>query len=507
MERMRRTLSVSLACLAVFAACTSGTTPVLAPDAGPPPPDSVTFPANMLWGSATAGFQVEKGNTTTDWGHWVEIAGKIKNGDKPDVNGPDALAHIDDDIALLKASGQNSYRFSIEWGRVYPTRTAFDTDMPDATAIAAYTSLFSKLKAAGIVPLVTLQHFALPDWLSDVTKPNDPQGWERTDAVASYTTWCTRMATRFGGDVDWWVTINEPFNLVLGGYVQGSFPPGLILAMDRAFAVAKTEVHAHAACFDAIHAADTKDSDGDGKAALVSYAAHLRTFHPYEPGNADDQAAAERVRYLWNDWFLNAVVKGDYDENLDGKLDGPNDKTADPSLKGRLDWIGVNYYSDTLLSATRGVKVPVINAAVYQDNLPNARPKTDFAWDIYPEGLGTVLDEVKPYGLPVIITENGVADGKDVMRARFIAEHLYQLGWAKQRGVDVRGYMHWALIDNFEWASGYCPKFGLASFDPATGQRTLRKSADTYKSIIAANGVKKADVDALPPYGSPTMCN
>lgn len=506
MEPVRRTLSVLGVSLVVLFACSSGTT-ASSPDASAPPPAQVTFPSNMLWGSATAGFQVEKGNTTSDWGHWVTMAGKIKNGDQPDVKGPDALAHMDEDIALLKASGQNAYRFSIEWNRLYPTRVSFDSDMPDATAVTAYTTLLAKLKAAGITPLVTLQHFALPDWLSDVNKPAEPQGWERPDAVAAYTTWCTRVASRFGGDVDWWVTINEPFNLVLGGYVQGSFPPGLILAMDRAFAVAKIEVRAHAACFDAVHVADTKDADGDGKAALVSYAAHLRTFHPYEEGNVEDQAVADRVRYLWNDWFLNAVTKGDYDENLDGKLDGPKDKTADPTLKGRMDWIGVNYYSDTLLSATRGVKIPIIDAAVYQDNLPTRRPKSDFAWDIYPEGLGTVLDEVKPYGLPVIITENGVADGKDVMRSRFIAEHLYQLGWAKQRGVDVRGYIHWALIDNFEWASGYCPKFGLASFDPTTGARTLRKSADTLKGIIAAGGVKKSDVDALPPYGAPSVCN
>jgi len=117
-----------------------------------------------------------------------------------------------------------------------------------------------------------------------------------------------------------------------------------------------------------------------------------------------------------------------------------------------------------------------------------------------------VLDEVKPYGLPVVITENGIADSKDVMRARFVAEHLYQLGWAKARGVDVRGYFHWALVDNFEWANGYCPKFGLFSYDPTTGARTARPSTATFKQIIQANGLQKSDVDALPPYGQPTPC-
>ncbi len=277
--------------------------------------------------------------------------------------------------------------------------------------------------------------------------------------------------------------------------------------MDRAFAVAKAEVRAHAACYDALHQADTTDADGDGKAALVSFAAHLRTFHPNDPTDPDDQAAADRLRYLWNDWMLNAVTRGDWDDDYDGKLDGPNDVTADPTLKGREDYIGVNYYSDTLVSASRGIIIPVVKVAVTQDHMPTDRPKTDFAWDIYPEGLGTVMDEVAPYGLPVVITENGVADSQDVMRGRFLAEHLYQLGWAIQRGVDVRGYFHWALEDNFEWASGFCPKFGLYAVDPTTKVRTARPSAQTYKSIIQSGKVTRAQIDAMPAYGAPTECN
>ena len=506
---MRRSVPICftlglIACVAV--ACSEA--PISpAVDAGAAGPAQVGFPVGMLWGSATAGFQVEKGNATSDWAHWAALPGKIKNADTPDVGGPDALAHVDEDIAMLKATGQTAYRFSIEWNRVYPTRAAFESDAPDAAGVTAYATLLQKLKAAGITPMVTLQHFALPDYLSDVSAPAQPQGWERPETTTMFTQYCSRMATRFGGMVDWWVTINEPLNLMLGGYVQGSFPPGLLLAMDRALLVTKNEARAHAKCFDAIHAADTGDADGDGKAAMVSYAAHLRTFNPYESGNEDDLAAAARVRYLWNDWFLNAVIRGDWDDDFDGKLGGPRDVAADSSLKGRADYIGANYYSDTLISASRGVKVPVVNAAVYQDGLATGRPRSDFAWDIYPEGLGIVLDELKPYGLPVVITENGIADSKDVMRGRFIAEHLYQLGWARARGVDVRGYFHWALVDNFEWASGFCPRFGLVSYDPATGARTARASAEVYRQIIRANAVKKSDVDALPAYGNPSQCS
>jgi beta-glucosidase len=461
-----------------------------------------------MWGSSTAGFQVESGDTHTDWAHWVATPGKIKNGDSPDVGGPDALDHIDDDVAALTSSGQNAYRFSIEWGRVYPTQAAFDADTPDPQAIAAYDTLLQKLAAAHVRPLVTLVHFSLPDWLSDGVPgtASQPQGWERPQTIDDFATWCTRAAARWGSSIDWWVTINEPLPYILGGFIQGSFPPGDVLNVDRGIAVVKTEARAHARCYDAIHAADTADADGDGKAAWVSVAAHQRTFHPYDPADAEDAAAATRVDYIWNLWFLNAIVRGDWDDDLDGAYTSAGDVRGDLTLVGRADYLGINYYSDTLVSAHRGVVLPVISAAVYQADMPTDRPKTDFGWDIYPEGLGTVLDEAAPYGLPMVITENGIADVADANRARFLLEHLYQLGWAMQRGDPVLGYFHWALVDNFEWANGYCPHFGLFAYDKTTGARTAKGSVSTYGSIIARGRITTDDVAAAPAYVAPQEC-
>ena len=482
-----------------------------AADASIPLPPQVTFPKGFLWGSATAAFQVEKGLGATDWGAWVKTTGKIKNGDDPDVAGPDALAHVDEDVALLTASGQNAYRFSIEWARLYPTKAAFDADTPDMTAIAAYDALLTKLKAAKITPLVTLHHFSSPSWLSDPSQPMQPQAWERPEMSDLFVEYAKRIAKRWGDKIDWYVTINEPLNLALGGYVQGSFPPGEILAMDRTFAIVKAEARAHAKAFDAIHAADTIDADGDGKAAWVSMAFHQRTFHPFDPSNQDDLDATTRVHYIWNAWLLNSVVKGDWDDDYDMTYTGPADLQGDPTLKNHVDYVGINYYSDTIIARQHGIVIPKIDASVIQDHMPTSRPKTEMAWDIYPEGMGTVLDEAKAYGFPIVITENGTADSTDANRARFLAEHVYQVGAAIARGADVRGYMHWALIDNFEWANGFCPKFGLASYDaknPAR-PRTLRASGMTYKSIITANAMQQGDVDALPPYATtpPNPCN
>jgi beta-glucosidase/6-phospho-beta-glucosidase/beta-galactosidase len=476
-------------------------------DGGPILPSEVTFPKGFMWGTSTAAFQVEKGDSNTDWAAWVATPGKIADGGNPDIGGDDALAHIADDVGLITNESHNAYRFSIELARLFPTQAALDSATPDPTGLAAYDAVIAALRAANITPLVTLNHFALANWSDNVAEGGVPQGWELPETTTEFTKFCTFAAARWGKDVDWWVTINEPLSVVLGGYLNGSFPPGEVLTIDRGLNVFRAFVYAHAACYDAIKAADTIDADGDGKASMVSVAAALRTFHPLDPTDPSDVKATAHVKYLANDWFLNAVTSGNFDYDFDGTLTGPQDITGDPTLKGRLDYVGVNYYTDTIISGDQGFVIPApISAALTLTDLPTTRPKTDFDWDIYPEGFGTVLDEAATYKLPIVVTENGVADQKDVMRGRFIAEHLLQLGAANLRGDDVLGYFHWSLLDNFEWASGYCPHFGLHSVDPVTAARTKRASADVYSSIIRAGKVTQAQIDAMPPYGAPTPC-
>ncbi len=495
----RRSLILgALVVASALSSCTDGS-----PDASGP--SEVTFPPDFMWGAATAAFQVEKGLGNTDWGLWVKTPSKIKGGGDPDVGGPDALAHIDDDVAILKSLGQNTYRFSIEWARVYPTREAFDADQPDPGAIAAYDRLFAALRAAGIRPLVTLQHFTLPDYLSDPRKPDEPQGWERPETPTSFATWCSRAASRWGGEVDWWVTINEPLVSPIAGYVQGSFPPGLLLKVDRGLAVVRAEVLGHAGCYDAIKAADTRDADGDGKPSWVGIVQHQRAVEPETADDPADVAAAERVRYFNNLWFINAVVRGDFDDDFDGKLDGPKDRRADPALANRSDYLGLNYYS-AMVASSRGLILPVVNAAIRQERLVNDRPKTDFSWDIYPKGLRIILEEVRPYNLPIIVTENGIADAADRNRARFVLEHLFELGLARESGLDIRGYVHWALIDNFEWASGYCPRFGLYTVNPTNAAREARPSAAVYAAAARNGRVTRSEIDAQPTYAAPTIC-
>ncbi|WP_394846572.1 glycoside hydrolase family 1 protein [Pendulispora brunnea] len=475
-------------------------------DGGEVGPDEVTFPEGFRWGSSTSAFQTETGNAQTDWGKWVTMQGKIKDAATPDKGGPDALNHIDDDIRALKDSGQNAYRFSMEWARLYPTLADLNAGRANAAAVTKYTELLDKLRAANIHPLVTLQHFSLPSYVSDPTKPAEPQGWERPETKDLFAKYCGLVAGLFKNKVDEWITINEPVVVALNGYVAGAAPPGGLLETTRAFAVARAEARAHALAYEAIHREDNADADGDGKPALVSIAQNMETFHPKVDGDAADIQGAKHIEYIWNWWFVNAIVKGDWDDDFDEKYEGPNDKRADPSLLNHVDWLGINYYTDILVSTHDGIQIPGVGASIVPQPLPTNRHKTDFAWDIHPEGLRAVLVQANTYGLPITVTENGIADASDANRARFITEHLYQAGWAIQNGVQLRGYYYWSLMDNFEWDSGYCPKFGLYSIGDG-GARTQRGSVAAYRSIIEAKKVRRDATASLRAYQPPTICN
>lgn len=469
------------------------------------PGTETTFPSGFLFGAASAGMQIEKGLVHADWYQWAAVPGHVQNGDKPD-DGPDAFAHLDDDVQALKDAGLNSYRFSIEWSRIYPTKAAFDADTPDKDALAVYHSLLAKLKAAGIRPFVTLHHFATPDYFDDITQPKAPQGFERADFQAGFVEFAKRMGKEFGGEVDDWITVNEPLILLLGAYAVRKHPPGALLDLDRLFAAAKSLVRTHAAVYDALHASDTVDA-GTGNKVQVSLAAHNRVFYPKDPCEDGDVAAAKNVDYIWNEWMYNAVVFGDFDDDLDGKYDGPKDAKGDPSLKGRVDFLGLNYYGNTVISAE--VKLPYIGGLPTYEGMPDDLPKTDMNWDVFPQGFRVVLRQLAKYELPVYITENGIGDQQDKNKSRYLAEHLWEVGRSiADDHVDVRGYFFWSLTDNFEWDHGYCPRFGLYHVDYGSPARTRTptKAVAVYKQIATDRKLTAAAIDALPAYASPILC-
>lgn len=478
------------------------------------------FPASFLWGSATAPYQVEGQLHSVDWFQW-ELMGRINHGDRAD-DGDRSLTFYADDIRALRETHQTAYRFGIEWARLFPTASSWNAcrhpatgTSPHAACLAAadpaglayYHTVLDALHVAHITPLVTLNHFTLPIYIDDLTMDAATQGWMRDGIVDDIGAWAGFAAQEFGGDVDWWVTINEPLSIVVAGYLGATYPPGHLFDAAGATHVMRNMVYAHAAMYDAIHAGDTVVASSTGpitpaSAAMVSIAHHVLRFYGYDPNDARDTAAAQLADQLFNRLFVEAIVHGDFDANLDGSI-GPGEPHNDPALRARADYLGVNYYR---LEFIQHSVVPLLHGLPRPDTEDHGLPKGDLYWDIFARGMQDSLMWASSYGVPLVVTENGIADAADINRPRYLAEHLAAVAAAIQQGANVVGYFHWSIIDNFEWAGGFCPKLGLYSVDlndPAR-PRVARGSAMLYRSIIDQGEVSDALLAAQPLYQRPT---
>jgi beta-glucosidase len=476
-------------------------------DGAAPPPAIGSFPDGFLWGSAIAPYQVEGGLHETDWYQW-ESRCETCSGDSAD-DGPDFFGHRDEDLDAARAMGQNAIRIGIDWSRLFPTAASFPGS-PVPEEVARYHDLIAAARERGMQVMVTIVHFALPRWIHDLDDPAAAAGWEDPAIVDRFAEFAGWAAAEYGGEVDLWITLNEPFVNLVGGWISGDVPPGKFFQVDAALEVGERMIRAHAAGYDAIHAADPGDADGDGQAARVSIAQHSRVFVPKTEGNEQQERAADMFRYLLNDYFLRGVTLGDIDRNYDFDADDEGDTRADPALADRLDFIGLNYYSVTMvIEATNESNFPLIGFPLQNDLNEQGfdAPVSDFGWTIHADGFREVLEELREYELPIIITENGVADSGETLRPRFLVEHLYQLGAAIDDGLPVEGYFHWTLMDNFEWTAGYCPRFGLlrVDFDDPARPRTAGPGAATYQRIIEDKTVDPALFDEVA-YGDPTPC-
>jgi beta-glucosidase len=400
------------------------------------PADISSFPHDFLWGAATAAHQIEGNNTNSDW-WWSESMGRLphRSGDACD-----SWNRWSEDVRLLSETGLNAYRLSVEWARIEPRPGTFDQ-----SALDHYRRQLEALRQAGIEPLVTLHHFTSPRWLAE------RGGWRHPDSIARFTVYAAHVSRALGDLVTWWITVNEPSILSLKAYLEGSWPPhrrGDVLGFVR---VLRHIVRGHAAARMALHA--------DRREARVSLSFAIWPLEPLRPWSPLDQLLVRLA-----DWFWQARV---LHESL------PN-----------LDWIGVNYYTRVFMGWPPRLHGDLAAAEPHA----GAGDRTDYGWEIYPEGLYGVLKRVGRFGLPVVITENGISDADDDRRPAYIVAHLRQAYRAIQAGVNLRGYMHWSLLDNFEWADGYEQHFGLYTRD-----RQSRPSASLYGQIARANAVLSAE--------------
>jgi beta-galactosidase len=506
--------------------------------AGPAAADE--FPSGFLWGTATAGFQTEAGkgrnaDPLSDWYVWIHDPGNIADGtvsgDLPE-DGPGHWRRFRRDLDLVAEElNNNAFRFSIEWSRIFPRSTEGievgaeidESDLErldrlaDQRAVRHYRKVLAAAAKRGITPFVTLHHWTLPTWLHDplatraafegrgINQPPpelEAGGWLEAGAVEEFEKYAAYLAWKLGDRADFWNTLNEPLVQVTFGYVNipgffGAFWPPGVFSFTGAIAALLNLERANTASYQALKRFDQEDADGDGSASLVGPVMNMIAFTPSDPSSPADQEASEHADYLFNRWFLNAAVDGDIDANADGMISG-----AEADMHPRAaDFVGLNYYFRGRVTALPNPLTPVIPildfipATSYDSPADPSLPPcptvcSELGAEIYPEGFRQVIGTAAGYGLPVYVTENGIADGDDDQRPAYLTDHLRQLQLAiDEDGADVRGYFHWSLMDNLEWVYGYGPKFGLYSFDPVTLERTARPSAGIYAEIASQNAL------------------
>lgn len=439
------------------------------------------FPKGFLFGAATSAYQIE-GSMDNDWTEWEKQKNKegqwyVKPSDDPRCptkgqpcsgKAADSWNRWQEDIKLLEELGANSYRLGIEWSRLEPQEGKFD----DA-AFNRYREMLKTLREKNITPMVTLYHFTLPKWFAEKGRWED----KNDKALFYFERFAAEAAKRLGDQVDLWATINEPNVYAFEGYLFGEWPPGVKDNMQLTAKIIATLLKAHGVAAQAIRKNDTTDIDGDGKGAQVGIVHHVRISQP-----SSSFALDHMIGGLTDDFFNEAIIRA----VTTGKiyLFVPGDITIEEDfepLKGSSDFIGINYYTRDHIRTDFG------DPSLSKQYVPKGSQTNDLGWDIYAGGLYQTLMRFSRYKLPLYITENGTADEKDTIRPTYMKSHLVAMQRAIEHGADVRGYFHWSLIDNFEWAIGYNAYFGLFRVDPATQNRTPRTESVTTFQNIARN--------------------
>ncbi len=437
-------------------------------DGEPPGVDTLGkgAPKGFLWGVSTAAHQIEGGqnNQWTEWekGAFEDGTPHIKNNDQSGL-ATDSWNRFADDLALLKQAGVNTYRFSVEWSRIQPNRGEWNQP-----AIDRYKSWAEQLRANGIEPMVTLFHFTLPIWVVQAG------GFENDAILDEFELFSRRMARELGGSVDWWCTVNEPNVYASSGWLTGEFPPGKKNDTKSQAEVTARILEAHARASKAIRQEDTVDADADGKSTIVTFAHHVRVFQPASTGTLDTAISG-----LSDDFFNEAIPRalktGRIVMNVPGAVS--IDRIV-PGLKNSIDVLGINYY-------TRGfVRTDLGSASFSQMYSGPGRATNDLGWDLYPDGLYSFLKRFNDYGWPMVITENGIATTDAAARSLYLRRHMWAIERAISDGVKLQGYIHWTLLDNFEWAQGFSARFGLFSVDYANNRaRNSTASVEDFRKM------------------------
>lgn len=433
-----------------------------------------------LWfGVATASYQVEgavdeDGRGPSIWDTFAARPGAIRDG-SDGATACDSYRRYGEDVGLVADLGVSCYRFSVAWPRILP----HGNGRVEPRGLAYYDRLVDALLERGITPAVTCYHWDLPQALED------HGGWLNRDTAYAFVDYVSVLAEHLGDRVGLWATLNEPWCAAYLGYAAGVHAPGRREG-GRAHRAAHHLLLGHAMAVEAMQSHGVND---------VGIVLNLAPIWP-EPGTLD--SVADGVDAIRNRVWLGPLIDGAYDDGVlrvapelaDPALVRPGDLEA---IAGSARWIGINYYTPVRPG-------PVLQAAVGEERHPESdaypgvepfdlyvrEPTTAIGWEVEPQGLEELLvATARRTGLPIVVAENGAAygdadlvDGRvaDTDRIEYLEGHIAATLRAREQGADVRGYIVWTLLDNFEWAEGYTKRFGIVSVDPATQDRTPKAS-------------------------------
>jgi beta-glucosidase len=446
--------------------------------------DKLSFPKDFLWGAATSAYQIEgawneDGKGESIWDRFVRSPFYVLNGDTGDV-ACDHYHHMPEDIALIKSLGLKAYRFSISWPRILPQGRGIQ----NPKGLDFYDRLVDQLLASGITPAATLNHWDYPQALQDAG------GWLNRDSANWFADYARLAFERLGDRVAIWATHNEPWCEAFLGYATGIHPPGYV-NYAQAFQVAHHLLLGHGKAVQVF-----RQGGYPGQIGIV-----LNTSY-FQPETDQDQdiAACKRINQEIHDLFLSPLAKGQYPDELFEWL-GVNQPVIFAGdldlIKLPMDFLGINYYF------TDSVSYALDGSFFKAKNSPYSAPgwgHTEMGWGINPAGLLGILRYItNNYTFPKIyICENGCAmpdqpDEKgfvaDWDRINYLRAHLHMVHQAIQEGINIKGYFSWSLFDNFEWAQGYRPRFGLVRVDFSTHQRIPKQSALWYGQVIGENAI------------------
>ena len=393
------------------------------------------FPANFLFGTATSAHQVEGGNTNSDWWEWEHRKGTPCA--EPSGDACDFYHRYREDIVLMAGLGFNAFRFGIEWARIEPAPGEFSS-----AALRHYRRVLATCRELRVIPIVTFHHFTLPRWLQA------QGGFLLDDFPQLFERYCERSAGALGDLIGYACTINEPEGLGEGGFILGVNPPGRKGDVDAMWRVVEHVLEAHRRGAAAIRA----------RAGIPTGVTLALPDLQYEDGATPGDSHVE----------LNSRVSDRFFE-----------------LARDDDFIGVQTYTRNRFGP-EGPRGPHVD---WSKRPPEERDDiTQLGQEYYPQALGNTIRRAwsSTGGTPILVTENGIATTDDAKRRRFIDAALRQVLGCLAAGIDVRSYLYWTLLDNFEWSLGYAPRFGLVSVDRTTFARTPKPSAYWLGAVARA---------------------